>query len=240
MFKKVETEKVYMKIVKQMLDLIKEGKLKPGDKLPSERLLTEKFGASRPSLREALSALEILGIIESRGGKGNFIRNDLKSPSYEEKIKELQEEQSPFELLEVRKVIETETASLAAKRYTQEDLDIMEKLINKIKEPPAEISYALDLDYQFHLSIAKATHNTLFIQIMIYLTEGLKEDLWRNTARKTWNIPGHPQRCIQEHTAIFNAIKDRNSKNAKERMYEHLIGVEKDLFLSDNGVMEGS
>jgi len=228
-----------MKIVKQVLDLIKEGKLKPGDKLPSERILTEKFGASRPSLREALSALEILGVIESRGGKGNFIKNDLKSPSYEEKIKELGEEQSPFELLEVRKVIETETASLAARRATKEDIENMEKLINKIKEAPAEISQALDLDYEFHLSIAKATHNSLFAQIMIYLMEGLRENLWRNTIRKTWGIPGQPHRCIREHTAIFSAIKNRDSKSAKKKMYEHLMGVEKDL-LSNNGVTEES
>jgi len=229
-----------MKIVNQILSLIKEGKLKPGDKLPSERVLTEKFGASRPSLREALSALEILGVIESRGGKGNFIRSDLKSPSYEEKIKELQEEQSPFELLEVRKVIETETASLASQRATKEEIEVMEELINKIKKASVkEISQALDLDYEFHLSIAKATHNSLFAQIMIYLMEGLGENLWRNTIKKTWDVPGQPERCIQEHTAIFDAIKNKDSRTAKEKMHEHLIGVEKDL-LSGNGVSEES
>jgi len=111
-----------MKIVEQVRDLIKEGKLKPGDKLPPEQTLAEKFGTSRPSVREALSALEILGITESRGGKGNFIRNNLNSLLYEQKFKELEEEESPFELLEARKAVETEIAGLTAKKATREEI----------------------------------------------------------------------------------------------------------------------
>ena len=72
-----------MKMVEQVRDLIKEGKLKRGDKLPSENVLAEEFGTSRPSVREALSALEILGMIESRGGRGNFISDNFNSPLYE-------------------------------------------------------------------------------------------------------------------------------------------------------------
>ena len=91
MFNKVQTKKVYMKIVEQVRDLIKDGRLKPGDKLPPEQVLVEKFGTSRPSVREALSALEILGITESRGGKGNFIKNNFNFPLYEQKFRELEE-----------------------------------------------------------------------------------------------------------------------------------------------------
>jgi len=82
MFEKVQTRKVYMEIVEQIQDLIKRGRLKPGDKLPAERILADKLGVSRPPLREALSALEILGIIESRGGKGNFIKDSFDLTSY--------------------------------------------------------------------------------------------------------------------------------------------------------------
>ena len=100
-----------MKIVEQVRDLIKEGKLKPGDKLPSEHILAEKFGTSRPSVREALSALEILGITESRGGKGNFIKNNFHFPLYKQKLRELEEEESPFEMLDKK-----------ARRYTDNEM----------------------------------------------------------------------------------------------------------------------
>ncbi len=134
MFNKIQTKKVYMKIVEQIRDLIKEGKLKPGDKLPPEQILAEKFGTSRPSVREALSALEILGITESRGGKGNFIRDNLGSPLYEQKYRELEEEESPFEILEARKAVETEIVGLSAKKATKEEIDAIKESLNKMKE----------------------------------------------------------------------------------------------------------
>jgi len=132
-FKKVKTKRVYMKIVEQVQDLIKEGKLKLGDKLPPEHILAEKFGTSRPSVREALSALEILGVIESRGGKGNFIKGNLNSPLYEQRFRELQEEESPFELLEARKAVETEIAGLAAEKATPEDIREIEEALDRME-----------------------------------------------------------------------------------------------------------
>lgn len=133
MFKKLKTKKVYMKIVEQIQDLIKEGKLKLGDKLSPEHILAEKFGTSRPSVREALSALEILGVIESRGGKGNFIKGNLDSPLYEQRFRELQEEESPFELLEARKAVETEIAGLAAEKATPEDIREIEEALDRME-----------------------------------------------------------------------------------------------------------
>jgi len=133
LFSKVKTKKVYMKIVEQIRDLIKEGRLKPGDKLPPEQILAEKFGTSRPSVREALSALEILGITESRGGKGNFIKDNLDTPLYEQKYRELEEEESPFEILEARKAVETEIVGLAAKKATKEDIVSIRESLDKMK-----------------------------------------------------------------------------------------------------------
>ena len=78
--------------MEQIRNLIKEGKLKPGDKLPPEQMLAKNFGTSRPSVREALSALEILGITESRGGKGNFIKDTPWSPIFEQEVMKLEEE----------------------------------------------------------------------------------------------------------------------------------------------------
>ncbi len=229
MFEKVKTKKVYMKIVEQIRDLIREGKLKPGDKLPPENNLAAEFGASRPSVREALSALEILGVIESRGGKGNFISDSLGSPFYKQRFEELEEEESPSELLEARESLETEIAELAAKKATKEDIDVLQNSLNKLKSA-TNISEFMEFDWKFHVSIAKAAHNKLLLSMMIYLADGLKETLWTNLKKKSLNIPGHTQRRLKEHTEIFNAIKNKDSKGAHEKMYSHLIDVGKDFF----------
>jgi len=228
-FNKVKTKKVYMKIVEQVRDLIKEGRLKPGDKLPPEQILAEKFGTSRPSVREALSALEILEIIESRGGKGNFIKDNLNTPSYEQKYRELEEEESPFELLEARKVLETEIVGLAAKNATEEEIVTIQGSLNKMKDAMTNIPEIMEFDREFHINIARAAHNNLLFSMMIYLTDLSKEKLWINLKEKSWSIPGHTQKYFEEHNEILKAIKNKDSKRARNRMYDHLAGVERDL-----------
>jgi len=229
LFNKIHTKKVYMKIVEQVSDLIKEGRLKPGDKLPPEQILAEKFGTSRPSVREALSALEILGITESRGGKGNFIKDNLTFPLYEQRFKELEEEESPFELLEARKAVETEIVGLAAKKATSEEITAIQGSLNKMKKAMTNISEIMEFDREFHINIARAAHNSLLFTMMAYLADLLKEKLWINLKEKSWNIPGRPQKYFEEHTEILNAIKNKDSKGARKRMYDHLADVEKDL-----------
>ncbi|MCJ7656450.1 MAG: FadR family transcriptional regulator [Candidatus Atribacteria bacterium] len=232
MFNKIHTKKVYMKIVEQIRGLIKEGKLKPGDKLPPEQVLAENFGTSRPSVREALSALEILGITESRGGKGNFIKDTPRSTFYEQEIMELEEEESPFELLEARKSVEIEIADLAAKKASQEDIDAIYEPLHKMEGAISNIPEMMELDREFHMNIARAAHNNLLFSMMAYLSHLSKEKLWVNMKEKTWNLPGYPQKYLKEHTEIFNAIKNKNSKNARKQVYNHLVGVEKDLLIN--------
>jgi len=230
MFEKIKTKKVYMVIVEQIQSLLKEGKLKPGDKLPSEQALTEKFGTSRASVREALSALEILGVTKSRAGKGNFIRDDLNSPSScKEKFKELEEEESPFEILEARKAVETGIARLAANKATGEDITGIEKSLKNMQKVINNIPEVMKFNREFHINIAKAAHNNLLFSMMIYLADGLKEELWINLKEKSWALPGRPQKYIREHTEILKAIKNKDSESTYKKMYEHLLGVEKDL-----------
>jgi len=229
LFNKVQTNKVYMKIVEQVRDLIKEGRLKPGDKLPPEQTMAEKFGTSRPSVREALSALEILGITESKGGKGNFIKDNHKSPLYEQKFKELEEEESPFELLEARKAVETEIVGLAAKKATKKEIAIIQESLDKMKNVIKDIPKIMEIDREFHINIARAAHNSLLYSMMLYLNDLLKEKLWTNMKEKLWNIPGHPQKYFEEHIEILNSIKNKDSKDARKKMYDHLASVEEDL-----------
>lgn len=229
MFKKVEAKKVYMEIVEQIRDLIKEGKLRPGDKLPPEHILAEEFGTSRPSVREALSALEILGIIGSRGGKGNFIKNSFKSALYETGFKELREEESPFEILEARKAVESKIAEIAAEKATEGDIAAMRGSLDRMRSYITIIPKIMEYDREFHVNIAKAAHNAVLFSIIIHLTDALKERLWTNLKEKSWSVPGRPEKYIQQHTEILNAIEKRDSKEASRKMHDHLAGVEKDL-----------
>jgi GntR family transcriptional repressor for pyruvate dehydrogenase complex len=240
MFKKVQTRRVYVEIVEQIQQLIKERVLKPGDKLPPERFLAQKLGVSRPPLREALAALEILGAIETRGGMGNVVRNSLDSASYKQKFKELQQEKSPFELLEARKAIETEIARLAAKRATKEDIVAIQDSLTKMKSAISNIPKSMEVDRQFHIrfievdkefhiNVAKTAHNDVLFSIMSELAERFKEKLWVKLKEKSWSIPHHTRRYFEEHTGILNAIKNKDEKTAFRKMYDHLAGVEKDL-----------
>ena len=215
--------------MEQIRNLIKEGKLKPGDKLPPEQMLAKNFGTSRPSVREALSALEILGITESRGGKGNFIKDTLGSPIFEQEFMELEEEESPFELLEARKALEIEIASLAAKKASQEDINSIDESLRNMEKALGNIPKMMEFDREFHINIAKAAHNNLLFSMMTYLSNLLKEKLWVNMKEKTWNLPGYPQKYLKEHNEIFIAIKNKDSKNARKQVNHHLAGVEKDL-----------
>jgi len=218
-----------MKIVEQIQKLIKEGKLKPGDKLPPEQTLAEKFGTSRPSVREALSALEILGITKSRVGKGNFIKNIPRLSFLEQKVKELAKEESPFELLEARKALEMEIAELAAEKATEEDIVIIYGFLQKMKLSMGNIPKMMDIDRKFHLSMARAAHNNLLFSMMAYLADLSSKKLWVSMKKKVWNFPGYPKKYLEEHTNIFNAIKNKDSKNARKQIKYHLDGVERDF-----------
>jgi len=98
-----------------------------------------------------------------------------------------------------------------------------------MKEAEGNIPRMMELDGEFHLNIARAAHNNLLFSMMTYLNNLLKEKLWVNMKEKTWNLPGYPQKYLKEHTEIFNAIKNKDSKNARKQVYQHLAGVEKDL-----------
>ncbi len=212
--------------MEQIKELINEGKLKPGDKLPPEQVLAEQFGASRPSVREALSALEILGLTERKAGIGNIIKtNNLVKNINEQEIRELEKEESPFELLEARKVLEGEIASLASQKGSLEDISMIENSLKKMEKELGNIPKMMETDREFHINIAKAAHNNFLFFMMLKMDDLLKERLWVNMKKKTWNLPGYPEKYIKEHKEILHAIKNRDEKGSRRAIYFHLTGV---------------
>jgi DNA-binding FadR family transcriptional regulator len=236
MFKLIKTKKVYMQVLEQVWDLIRDGKLKPGDKLPPERILAERLGVSRPSVREGIVALEILGLVDSRGGKGNIIKNVGNSSILKQNYRHLEEEESPFELLEARKIIEVDVAGYAAQKVQTEDiasigqsLDNMRKIVDHLSVSK-EYEKGMEFDREFHISIARATHNTVLLRIVTNTLENLKEDLWVRLKEKSWGIPGRPQKYLKEHEEILDAIQKKASGIARRKMHKHLTGIQRDLF----------
>ncbi|HAJ31856.1 MAG TPA: FadR family transcriptional regulator [Candidatus Atribacteria bacterium] len=224
MFKEITPVRLYESVIEQIMDLIENNELKPGDKLPPERKLAEKLSISRSSLREAFRVLESRGLIKSKPGGGRYIREIRKNGhNNTENIILSLEKSSILELLEAREMFEVKIVEVAAQRATPEDIDLIEKALNKMgEEEELKDDKKTESDTEFHLAIASASHNFVFINII-----RLHLDLLKETREKTWQIPGRREKQKQEHIAIFQAIKEHNSKKAGEAMLKHLRSIRK-------------
>ncbi len=230
MFAKVKSKKVYMEIVDQILLLIRTGKLQVGQKLPPERILSVELGVSRPPLREAISALEILGIIESRGGKGNIITSSKVASEKTKVVRDLKRQVSPFELLEARKLLEVEIAGLAAEKATQEDLDYIGRLVKEHGDVISDYSRASASDQEFHLALVKATKNAVLLDIFnSHIATGLKNGLWQKIKGESWAKGDHAQKYFSEHIGIYESLRQHDKDGARRCMQKHLQAIEEDF-----------
>jgi GntR family transcriptional repressor for pyruvate dehydrogenase complex len=217
--------RLYHEIVTQIQNLIKQGLLKPGDKLPSERELTEKLKVSRTTVREALRVLEILGYIDIKAGEGAFIK-EITIENILEPLKAAfsVEKKLILDLIDVREVIEVETARRAAVHASESDLkDIENTILEGIKDIE-EGGIGLSGDDSFHLSIARASKNQVFELIMILIG-----DLLTKCKEATLKIPGQPLKTIDDHKKIYQAIKERNPKKSASLMKKHLAKAKKNI-----------
>ena len=221
-FKEITPVRLYESVIEQIMDLIKNNELKPGDKLPPEREFAEKFSISRGSLREAFRVLESRGLIKSKPGGGRYIR-EIRNNGYNntENIILSLEKSSILELLEAREIFEVKIVKLAAQRATPEDIKSIERALNKMnEEEELEVDRKTESDTEFHLAIARASHNFVFVNII-----KLHLDLLKETREKTQQIPGRREERWHEHQAIFQAIKKHNCKKAGEVMLKHLRNI---------------
>lgn len=214
----VESLRLYRQIADQLASLIDSGEYGVGDRLPPERVLAEQLKVSRSSVREALIALEVEGAIEIRGGTGVFVV-DRKARRPDQPSETTP---GPFELLEVRQMIEPEAASLAARHANAEDLAAMDEALEAMRsgEAYAELT-GLDADRQFHTAIAQATGNgalAMVIQSLWDLRQGplyVRLEQHFHTSR-TW------ERAIEEHIAILDAIRAHDPRAARAAMLRHV------------------
>lgn len=224
-FQPIKTKKIWEEIVEQLKAMITNGELKPGDKLPSERDLAESLSVSRASVREALITLEAIGILEIRPGEGTFVRQTSDAETFAPLALVLAVERNPeAQMMEVRRVLETEMASLAAQRATEENLVKIEALLSLMKAAK-NTRDAVDADLRFHFAIAEATHNTILLRLMNTIADLMHHSLRPNREKLYSDYPTG-QRILKEHEAIYQAIRSHNPDAARECMLEHINKIE--------------
>lgn len=207
----------------QLLD----GDLKPGDKLPSERQLALRYDTSRPLVREALQQLKGLGIIESRQGGGTYVCQSYAEPAGSPLSSLLSQSQDPVrlnaELLEYRITIEARCAALAAERATADDLQRLDLAYQHLRRAHQQWDLELEAqaDARFHLAIAAASHNRVFLQTL----QGLFGLLKSNVITNIGGLSSHPDiraRLMGQHARLFEAIYQRKPQAARAAAEEHL------------------
>lgn len=207
------TEKrLYHDIADKIINLIKEGIFIPGARLPSERELSERFGVSRVTVREAEIALQAKGLIEIRTGSGVYVSK--KQPSFPSDAQHI----SAFELTEARSMVESEAAALAAQNISQRDLQKLDELINDMGSEDTALATAAD--NEFHITIAEATGNSAIVYTI--------KSLWRMRSELPQIKTAYESVCkidatsrVKEHREIYDALEARNPMAARQAMRGH-------------------
>jgi len=229
MFTPVKAKRVYMQIVDQIINLIRRGEFPDGAQLPPERELAEQLGVSRASLREALSALQILGLVETKPGQGTFICAE-KIPSLLQFDASwlYEDEESPFTILQARKTVEPHIAALAATQRSEAALKRLEEILDSVEADPSDRNIFTEGDRKFHKAIAEATGNPVLLSMMWIVYELMGQKLWLALMMdSTLATPGRLQEALAEHRRIYEAIKAQDKEAAAARMREHLESVER-------------
>ncbi|RLC37778.1 MAG: hypothetical protein DRH33_05455 [Candidatus Nealsonbacteria bacterium] len=223
-FTTVKRESTLEVIVQQIKDQIKKGILKPGEKLPSERKLADLLGLSRASVREAIQALAFSGYLEVIQGKGTYVLE--MSTKYDEIVNFFSEfsNYSLDYLMEARIMLEGEFARLAALNASQEEIDLIEKIFKEI-ESSKDLNSFVVKDLEFHLTIAKATHNPFMNGLMKIIGEMLYKE-----TQRIIGISGYTrENTIKTTRDLVQAFKKRNAEQAKELMSEHIRNIKASL-----------
>ncbi|TMQ17034.1 MAG: FadR family transcriptional regulator [Candidatus Rokuibacteriota bacterium] len=218
----IKSTRIYEEIVRQVKAMIAEGRLKGGDRLPPERDLAEKFVVSRTSVREALRALESLGLVEIRPGEGTFVR-EVSIDALVEPLALLMVSQREAigELFEARRLLEPSLAALAATRATPEEIHEMERILEEQAKEVAGGRTGLQQDAQFHSAIGAAAHNRAITRIAHAIM-----DLLTQSREDSLNMPGRPTRSHEDHRRVLAAIARRDPDGARRAMLEHIEAVE--------------
>jgi GntR family transcriptional repressor for pyruvate dehydrogenase complex len=219
-FHSIEPRRLYRQIADQIRTLIKSGEFPSGSRLPPERDLAKQLGVSRPSVREALIALEVEGLVEVRIGSGIYVQQPADEGRVAHKAHEAQA--GPFELLRARYVIESECAALAAKSAKKSQVQaIADALAEMQREMDAGEHQPLGGDRLFHMRIAEATGNGALVAVVKLLWDERTGPLYKQLEHH-YDSPGLWEAAMAEHKAVLKAIAAKDAAGARAAMQKHL------------------
>jgi GntR family transcriptional repressor for pyruvate dehydrogenase complex len=209
--------------ITRIRQMILTGELAPGEKLPPESELAAKLGLSRTSLREAVRALTLLGVIDTRQGDASYITNlgpELLLGALGLAM-DLQREDSMADLVGVRRILEPAAAAMAARRITDDELQRLHMLVRQ-QLGAQQVQEHVELDWEFHHSIARASGNELLVALLDGLTAPtMRMRIWRGLT-----VPGALERTFTEHNAIIAALESHDAELAHAAATVHVAGVE--------------
>ena len=217
-------------VIEKIKAAIRNGELKPGDRIPSHDELCERWGISRTTIREALNKLESVGVLTKYQGRGTYI-NDISADSMitSSEFGALLDREAVLQLLEARKLVETAIVGLSAQRRTEEQLSALEELLEEMEKAKRENDHEhyYEADHEFHLLISKMSRNPFLEVMMRNISKPLAIQQMEVIAFK----PGDQKRisndCHRCHRKIFTAIKEKDPQEAKRSIELHLENVER-------------
>lgn len=220
MIAKTEAGRLYERVAQDLSGKIAAGQYVVGQRLPSERDLAQAYAVSRPTIREAIIALELDGLVEVRLGSGVYVTAKLPRGGTAGEM-----DVGPFELLEARRAIEGETCALAAVLITDEQLDELQGLIAEMQaENSRDVTMSEDADRRFHMLIATSTQNSA----MVAAVQMLWDARARSPQTQSLSVKAHAAGVvprIDEHAAILTALRNRSPDAARRAMRDHLTRV---------------
>lgn len=220
----------YEEITEQLKRMILDGKLKVGDKLPSTKEMCEQFGVGRSTMREALSALKAMGMLEIRqGGVSRVIANAPAEIDLPELQSIRMNRDTLLELLEARQSLEVSNAVIASEKRTVDDVNLLGNTIQEMKRCIGDDLEGERSDLFFHLTLAKATHNSVMVQLFESIVNQLEVAIREVRRVELYANRSVARRLYKEHLAVFEAVAEGDAELAAQYMRRHLQHVERIL-----------
>jgi GntR family transcriptional repressor for pyruvate dehydrogenase complex len=225
----IQTSKTYEAVTERLKEAILQGTFPPGSRLPSVRQLSQQFSVGQAAVREALSALRAMNLVTVRQGEGTFV-NRFDPDALAKQVAGLGvlTAHEIRHLLELRQIIEGGTARLAAARRNEADLTRLDEAIAHMQDDVTTGSIGEAADWEFHHAIAAASGNPMLLSMLDTIAEKIQTQLFASR-QHLFQIHGEPERLLQQHRGIAEAIRARDGDLAEERMRAHLMHVEEML-----------
>ncbi|MES5925711.1 FadR/GntR family transcriptional regulator [Bacillus cereus group sp. MG9] len=218
---------MYEEVSEAILTMIKNGTLKPGDKLFPVHQLAEQFQVGRSAVREALSALRAMGLIEMKQGEGTYVRNfDPSSLTKSLNNKLLMKKEDILNLLEVRKVLEVGAVRAAAAKRTEANLQNMKQWLDEMAKSIGDEKAGEKADFHFHMGIAESSHNNILLELMNHVSEMIAETIGESRRIILYGEQTTSERLLEEHQSIYDAVLKQDVELAQQAMLDHLTNVE--------------